>query len=127
MSEIIRVMYPSGSKESSAFSSLGLAVAHVQTAVVEYLEDLAHSLDYNISYVPSAGVNSSFVATSMTTTELFDLVSAGVDHDRNSYDDPYSLVKRMDLAAIEEKSHDLFDAANYTLQLMAGEGPVIAE
>ena len=125
-SEIVRVMYPSDSKESSAFSSLGLAVANVETAVGEYLLDLDYSLVHNVSYIPSAGVNSSFVAISIMTTELFGLVSAGIDHDRDSYEDPYSLVKRMDLVTIGQKSHDLFDAANNTLQLIAEGGPVIA-
>lgn len=98
----IAVMYPDGSRQSSAFNSIERALGQAGNAVYRYENKLYGAFQLNASYHANSTINNLYVNLTEELGALFDLVAAGRDDSRDWMQNPYSLVSRMDLAAIED-------------------------
>jgi hypothetical protein len=104
----ISVMYPDGSKESDAFQSVERAIDQTKYVVFSYNVNLYSRFVYNNSYYePNYTINSLYLNVTEQMIVLADLLFAGMDSSRDWQSSPYSLVKRMDLDAIEQASSQL--------------------
>jgi len=113
----IYVMYPRESKESNAFFSLNGAIGSLEHVVAGYLSKLQNALQHNETYVSNATVNALLSNATLEISTLKDLLVAGIDQSRDWYKSPYSLVKRMDLAAITSASTQLMDTSHELREL----------
>jgi len=102
----ISVMYPDNSSESKAFMSVHFAVFKIQEVVDRYRSGLQSAFGDH-TYERSDEANSLFLNVTQQMSAIASLVHAGIDHSRDALTSPYSLVKRMDLVAIEEASSEL--------------------
>jgi hypothetical protein len=115
----ISVMYPDGGKESDAFKSVYRAIAQTERVVYSYSVNLYARVVYNNNYYESnSTVNSLYLNVTEQMTVLTDHLFAGVDSSRDWQSSPYSLVKRMDLDAIEQASSQLEETGIQLLSLV---------
>lgn len=105
----INVMYPGDSHESAAFSAIGISMRQAQIVVSFYDSKLIGALSHNTTYESNDTVNSLFLNITGKMADLNDLVSAGIDNSQDWQRNPYSLVKKMDLASIEDLSKQIED------------------
>jgi len=109
---MIDAMYSTDSPESDAFRSLERALGQMEYVVASYESQLQQAFQGNRTYESNVTVNTLLETASQQMASLRDLLYAGFDQAVSYVDDPYSLIKRMDLESIESMSGQLEDTAH---------------
>lgn len=109
----IAVMYPNGSLEWRTFENLSDALEPLHRFILqEYRDNLWEASFANASYETNDTVRTLFRTVGDEMASIVNLLNAGFDKSRDWHTEPYSLVKRMDLAAIDQSVNNLVDATS---------------
>lgn len=107
----IQAMYPQGSREHDAFSSVHVAVRSIEDKISHYESNLDNAFSHNTTYESNSTIDALFVNATIELNALRTLLAESFDNTRDYMKSPYSLVKRMDLASITDVCVQISDTS----------------